>query len=66
MVKGDVMSESGLAEQGVRKVLRTPGVAGAVGCSDEVWPGSSRECGGGGTMVTTRRDLVDRVSSLVL
>jgi len=48
LMKGHVLSESGFAKRGRRKVLRSRGPAGAAGRGDEVWLGRSGEHGGWG------------------
>ena len=48
LLKSHVMSESGLANRGSRKILRARDPTGAAGRGDEVWLGRSGEHGGWG------------------
>jgi len=47
-MKGDIMSESGLAKRDDRRVLRARGVAGVGGYSDDLVSGRCSEYGGRG------------------
>ena len=64
LMKGYVVSESGLADRDSRKVLRAAGVADAAGCGDVVWLGRRSEHGGWGDNDKDRRDLIARGSPL--
>ena len=58
MLKGHVMIESGLANRGSRKVLRSRGVACShvIGCVGEAWLIKRGDVGDGRTTSTNREE----------